>query len=538
MKKKSQQIRITPEIVSDVFFKRVEQYAISYARVSTDEQVEGFSIFAQLKSCREAAKKLNVKLLREFEEQGVSGKLIERPSLTEALAFCAKNKDKIAYFIVKDIDRLARDTLVHAMIRSKLRELGIQLYSINQPTICEDNPHARFMENIFSSVAQLEREQIGLRTQEGRREAVLQGAWIQVPPYGYKTTRREGIATLEPHDERAPVVTRMFELYAEGKDQKSICEILSDLGYRTTRGARFNDKTVSCMLRNIAYIGKVKNKVVPGQVVDGLHTPLVSLELWNRVQDRLSGRKTGSKRMKANPHFPLANTLCCYVCGTSMAGSFSTGMHGKKYGYYHCRKKGCKAKSIPYEKVEAEFFRLIKRAQPTEKCVQLFEKDFIQVYREKWQQSLSEKQVLQRRFSELEARREKIEDMFFEAKISQETYDRRIEAVDKDINRVSESKNKHVLSEESMKDVLVFCRKFLISIWKAWESGTVERRRLIQKLVFPSGVPVTKEGGVGNPKLPPLLALIQEDQIDESNMVAQDRFELSTPRSSGECSTN
>ena len=458
MKKKSQHIRLTPKVVYEVFSgPRMEQYAISYVRVSSESQVEGFSLDIQLKECREHAKRLDVEILKEFIEEGVSGTLVDRPALAQALAFCAKNKGKVAYFIVKDIDRIARDTLVHAMIRAKLRELGVQLCSINQPSIGEDSPHARFMENIFSSVAQLEREQINQRTVAGQHEAREQGAWIHSPPYGYETDRTTtNIATLKLHPENAPVVRKMFELYAEGLEQYVVCERIDALGHRTSRNKKFSKQTVSYMLWNPVYVGKIQDPRNPERLIEGLHPPIVSFDIWNRVQARLQRHSPFPQKTRANPHFPLVNVLRCHICRGPMSGSFSTGKARKRYGYYHCRKSGCKSKNIPFEGIERQFELALKHVQPTEVCVQKFEEDFITVHREKWQQSLTEKTVLQRRLTDLETKRDAIEDKFIMGKIDDETYKRQLEKAEKDILRVSEAKENHVLSEERMKEDLLF----------------------------------------------------------------------------------
>ena len=540
MKRKSQQVRLTASLISEVFSEAsVEQYAVSYVRVSSDSQVDNSSLDAQLKECHLAAKRLGVTIVAEFREEGVSGTLVDRPELTRSLVYCAKNKGKIAYFIVKDIDRIARDTLVHSMIRSKLRELGVQVHSINQPSIGEDNPHSRFMENIFSSVAQLEREQIVARTESGRREALLQGAWISPPTYGYETSRTAaGIATLKPHPDRAPAVLKAFELYAEGLEQQGVCDQLNTLGFRTSRNGKFTKQTMSHMLHNITYLGKIRNQLLEGQIIDGVHPAIVSQDLWDRVQARLTGRSPISQKTRHNHHFPLSNVLLCHKCGGPTSGSFSRGKLGKHYGYYHCRKNGCKAKSVPYESIEQQFSELLRRIQPTDDCVMKFEKDFIEVYREKWKQSVQEKSVLQRRLTMLEEKRNTIEDLFVTGKLAEESYRRQLERVEQDITSVCEARDDHVLSEERMTDVMQFCRRFITSIWKTWNDGTVERKRLIQRIVFPVGIRCTDELGLGTPELPPLLNIIASVGGEKSNVVDRVGFEPTTNCLRGNCSTN
>lgn len=513
--------------------------SVSYARVSSESQVDGYSLDAQLRECRACAEKLETPILREFTEAGVSGTKEHRPALAEALAYCAKHKDKITYFIIKDVDRLARDTLVYLIIKTKLKEFGIQLYSINQPSIGEDNPHARFMEGIFAHVAQLDREQIVMRTTSGRRDALDDGAWISPAPYGYANDRTvDGIATLKIVPDRAEAVLRAFKLYAEGKEQLEICEKLHKLGYRTSRGGKFSKQTMSHMLRNVVYIGKIRNSAFPDRIIDGKHPAIIPVDLWNSVQERLSGNRGRSPTMRMNPSFPLANFLRCYKCGGVMSGSFCRGKSGKKYPYYHCRKSACKAKNIKRDAVESVFLRAIQRVRPTDAGVDRIEKGFIKVLREKWSEKLKDKAVLQRRLTELDQLRNKIEGMFIDNKLSEETYQRQLAKVEDEIITVTKEKDENLLSESQLKDQLLFARRFLLSISNTWENGTVERRRLIQRLVFPVGLRCTEDSGLGTLEIPRLLELARTSDIDESKMVGQVGLEPTTKSLRGSCSTN
>jgi site-specific DNA recombinase len=225
--------------------------AVTYSRVSSADQVDGFSLDVQRRETRKAAEKLGCRVLKEFVEEGVSGTLEDRPSLTALLAFCVQRRGEVQHVIVKDIDRFSRDTLVHQILKSKLKALGISLYSINQPSISEDSPHARFMENIFSSVAQLERDQIVQRCESGTKEAVRRGAWTTRAPYGYQNEKSvDGIATLGIIPERAEAVRKAFQLYAEGTLLQDIANRLQALGYVPGNGGKFSKQTAYNILRN------------------------------------------------------------------------------------------------------------------------------------------------------------------------------------------------------------------------------------------------------------------------------------------------
>lgn len=527
---RKQHIRLTPAVVYGVFSEpSVERYAITYARVSTEGQIDGTSLDVQVRECRQAAEKMGVQVLQDFIEEGVSGTLLERPALADAIALCTKNKGKVAYFIIKDVDRLARDSLVYLSIKSQLKALGVQLYSINQPSINDLTPESRFLEGIFTNVAQLERDKIHQRTVGGQKEAREQGAWQHLPPYGYISARHSsGAATLAPDPIRAPIVVRCFEQYADGLDQQIICEKLQAQGVLTARRGSFSKQSMSHMLRNVVYVGKIQDPQDPKRLIEGLHPAIVSMSLWERVQDRLRHRSPFAKRSLANPHFPLVNILRCHLCDGPMAGSFSTGRAGTKYGYYDCRRKGCKAKSLPYEAIERDFERALQVLEPTDRCIKMFERDVVKVYREKWQASATERTKLQRQKTELEAKRHAIEDRYITGKITDETYERHVSAVQAELLHTSEALEGHALSEAKVGELLTFTRSFLSSISNTWKNSTVERRRIIQRLLFPIGIRCEADGRLRTLDLPPLLQLISGYRQNQSNVVDEIRASWNT----------
>ena len=100
------------------------------------------------------------------------------------------------------------------------------------------------------------------------------------------------------------------------------------------------------MLKQIAYTGRILVTAFekePEQIVDALHQPLVTIDVFNKVQDIIEGRsRYKQKPKKTNPLFPLRGFLTCYQCGGNLTGSNSGNGRGGKFAYYHCNpKKGC-----------------------------------------------------------------------------------------------------------------------------------------------------------------------------------------------------
>lgn len=107
--------------------------AVIYCRVSSDKQVkDGNGLDSQEISCRRYAEINNFKVIKVFKDEGVSGKLLERPELQNMLTFLAKNPKQLIAVVVDDISRIARDVFTHMSIRKEIAKHGAELHCVNR----------------------------------------------------------------------------------------------------------------------------------------------------------------------------------------------------------------------------------------------------------------------------------------------------------------------------------------------------------------------------------------------------------------------
>src|SRR5487761_178457 len=112
----------------DLFTKN----ALIYIRVSSEEQVENFSLDTQQEICRKEALHRGYKVLEVFREEGKSAKTITgRPELMKLLEFCRRNRKNIDAVFVYRIDRLSRQTSDYLAIRKRLADYNISIISAN-----------------------------------------------------------------------------------------------------------------------------------------------------------------------------------------------------------------------------------------------------------------------------------------------------------------------------------------------------------------------------------------------------------------------
>src|SRR5579859_4041162 len=142
--------------------------AVIYLRVSTEEQVDNFSLGTQEEICKKEAIRRGFEIVKIFREEGRSAKTISgRPVLIEMLEFCRKNKKQLSAVFVYRLDRISRQTADFLAIRSSLTAHQIELLSASEPT--GNSPTEKFVELMLAGAAQMDNDVRSERTKNGLR---------------------------------------------------------------------------------------------------------------------------------------------------------------------------------------------------------------------------------------------------------------------------------------------------------------------------------------------------------------------------------
>ncbi len=299
-----------------------------YIRVSTEAQFEeGYSVDEQSERLRDYCKVYQYQNIEEFIDGGETGSNLNRPQMQRLISLCGENK--VARVVVYKLDRLSRsqkDTLYliedvfHANEPNSDRR--VDFISINEQ-LDTSTPYGRAMIGILSAFAQLERENIRMRTGMGMQARIKSGLWAGggKVPYGYDYDRESGL--LVPN-ENAPKVRQMFDLYLQGYSCNKIAEIF---------GIKY-DKLVEQILTHIIYTGALPYK---GELYQGQHEPIISREIFERTQKMMEQRSRS--RSYTDSENLLTGMLVCGKCGASMRYQ-QWGKAGKKiYCYSQQRSK-------------------------------------------------------------------------------------------------------------------------------------------------------------------------------------------------------
>ena len=464
--------------------------AVIYIRVSTDRQVQGASLETQERDCRLMCERNGWEVIRLFREEGESAKTADRPQLQELLTYCRVSKPRPDYVVVHNIDRWARNGQDHDMMRAFLIKLGVKLRSYSQRL--GETPYDQFYERIMSGQAQLDNQLRGERSLAGMKTRLQGGKWPFKAPLGYINGRDSaGNKTLLPDPDRAPFISQAFELFATALYTKEqVRAQMNALGLRSVNDKPLSPETFSRMLRNPRYAGILS---VNGWEIESEadYKPLVSVEVFQRIQEILNGRRTSiTARSRNNPDFPLRNFVRCGTCHKPLTASWSKGKMGVKYAYYRCQNRKCPAPvNVRRQDLEDAFIGFLRQQQPDAGYLQLFHKVVLDVWNAKQADSVALIHKFEKQVNEWKERKRKLIEAFvFRQAISREDYDQMRTPLVEDLAVAELNLGRARLDEVEVEKVLDFAENLLLNTAEAWQRCSLEQKQRLQQVLFPQGV--------------------------------------------------
>ena len=319
--------------------------AVVYARFSSHSQTEQ-SIEGQLKTCEEFAQRNGYIIVDEYIDRAISGTTDARPAFLRMIEDSARGG--FQYVLVYQLDRFARNRYDSAIYKSKLKRNGVRVLSAKENIT--DDASGILVEGLLESMAEYYSAELSQKIRRGMDlnadKCLCTGGNVAL---GYKIAPDKSFLV---DTETAPVVVKVFEMYASGSTVTEICQKLNEKGYRTARGAVFNKNSLTKMLQNKRYIGVYTYK---GRETPGGMPQIVPDELFSAVQERLAVNKKAPARAKAHQEYLLTTKLFCGYCKDMMRGYCGTGKSGKVHYYYACNsmiKKKCGKHTIKKETIE------------------------------------------------------------------------------------------------------------------------------------------------------------------------------------------
>lgn len=341
-----------------------------YIRVSTERQVEGYSIEGQITQIEQYCQFNGYELVDIYADRGISGKSMNRPELQRMLND-AKN-GKLDCVMVYKTNRLARNTSDLLTIVEELHRQNVEFFSLSERMEVK-NSTGKLMLQILASFSEFERNTILENIYNGQHQRALKGYYQGNLPLGYNNIP-DNKKELMINQHEANIVKYIFESYAKGHGYRKIANALNHKGYVTKKGNPFSINSITYILVNPFYIGKIqfakykdwnekRRKGLNDKpiIADGKHPPIISQELWDKVQSR---KKQVSQKPQVHGKGTnlLTGIIHCPQCGAPTAASNTTNTlkdgTKKRIRYYSCsnfRNKGskvCSANSVRADVIE------------------------------------------------------------------------------------------------------------------------------------------------------------------------------------------
>ncbi len=492
---------------------------IIYIRVSSDEQVKGTSLEFQDENCRKYCQEKGIEVLEVFREEGESAKdlsMHNRKEFLRALEFCRKNKGGVQVFVVLRVDRFARNTDDHFAVRKILMDYGVTLHSVTEPI--GNKPAEKLFETMLAGFAEFDNAIRKQRCSDGMSKKIDHGIYPWKSPYGYACAhfkkRGEKKTHPDPPDEKAfPLIQRGLKEFSKGLcSQTELTRMLDEWGLAKIRGKKttiqFIDRVLGKYLK--FYAGIIVNPW-NGKEVEGLHKPMITKEEMYQIMLVRSGKAKMTKRQKRGSDFPLRRTITCGPCGRPLTGSVPRG-NGGRYYYYHCGNKNCSmfGKGIPKLDLEKEFLKYLQKITPKDEFLKVFKETFLTLWQERGKRFELEAKQYETQIAELETKKKRICEMREDGSYTKEEFLERRQEIENQVAAVKISMAECRIDQFDIESALAYAITFLRDLGRQWFDLRPETRPRFQRLLFPDGIPYTRNKGFGTAKLSVIFELNQQ----------------------------
>jgi len=210
--------------------------AFAYLRVSGKGQLKGDGFERQSQAVKHYAAANDVKVMRIFREEGVSGtrETMDRPAWADMMATLHSNG--VRTIIVEKLDRVARDLMIQEAAIADLQKYGFNLISVAEPDLMASDPTRVLMRQLMGAVAQYDKSQIVAKLRGARmRKRAKEGRCEGRKPYGF-------------YDGEQPGIERMKSLRGEGLGFDRIAAQMNAEGIETRTRGRWHGVMVNRIL--------------------------------------------------------------------------------------------------------------------------------------------------------------------------------------------------------------------------------------------------------------------------------------------------
>ena len=302
----------------------IKRTVVIYARVSTEHEAQVSALENQLdwyKPLLEFHPEWT--LVERYIDEGITGTSAEkRPEFMRMMEDAKKHKFDM--ILTREVSRFARNTVDTLQYTRMLKEHGVEVYFINDGIKTFDGD-GELRLTIMATLAQDESRKTSIRVKSGQQTSMNNGVYygngniLGYDRYEEILPDKSKLVEFRINPEQAKTVRLIFEMYLDGCGLTKIKDELERRGYKTSQGKEsWYPTVISHVLKNTFYCGiltyhkeyvkdylkqkKVKNY---GEIeftqAEGTHTPIVTVEEFERVQRIMEEKRTECKNLNVGP---------------------------------------------------------------------------------------------------------------------------------------------------------------------------------------------------------------------------------------------
>jgi site-specific DNA recombinase len=442
--------------------------AAIYVRVSSEEQVAGYSLDAQDRATRLYCEANGWQVVREYRDEGRSARTDD---LTKRPAFAAMLADAEAGLldtvVVHKLDRFARNLRVTLETLERLERCRCGFVSISEQ-MDFTTPIGKVILATLSALGQFYSDNLAFETRKGKAERKAQGRHNGLLPFGI-TANEDG--TPVPDPESYPGLLLAFQRAAAGDSDRTVAEALNAAGYRTSgnRGANlFTKDTVRLILQNRFYLGELPD----GDAwVPGAHSAVLAEDLFAAAARTRAANSTGAAKVpRARHRHSLSGLGTCGHCGKRLHILTDRKGQARIYCYHRRQANRCPQPSLPLVTIEDQLAAYLATFRLPEELV-------AQVVR-LYEQATTERDEGERRRREVTNRLARIKELYGWGDLDRAAYVAERDRLESELGTLRPGTDQAA--------VLTQAAAFLRDLPAAWAAATAEQRNDLARLVFSS----------------------------------------------------
>lgn len=354
----------------------------AYIRVS-DERQDEYSPDSQIKKIMDEAQRDGFFIPDEyiFYDDGISGRSVKKRNDFNRMIAMAKEKNPpFERIYVWKFSRFARNQEESLVYKNLLKKRGISVKSVSE-TIPE-GIYGSLIERIIEWMDEFYSINLATEVIRGMDEKFSRGEPTNDAPFGYIMKDKKFIPDYEGGT--AYIVQDIFNRFLNGENLRGMARTLTDMGIRTKQGTKIENRWISYVLNNPVYVGKIRRSKDGKRdiskrdfssdniiVNDGVHEPIITMDVWKSVQEKLKQQKKAypkHARTDQPVDYMLKGLVRCSNCGATLVATAISNRSVHRSVQCHNYSRGtCKVShSIILPKIEEAFIEGLEQIVKTQ----------------------------------------------------------------------------------------------------------------------------------------------------------------------------